>query len=143
MQDGQYGGRQGHKHGNPSASSVARNRAMQRSKSHAPLYRLARSLPFAQVPTSVLRCSFSKKLMDEDDPPCSLPNGRAVCKSLITRLALDLYSQDLPLSAWLHIGLSTHPCPLVLFLSAPLELLGARRQGAEVAARQSGSIYLR
>ena len=137
------GGRQGNKHGNPIASSVARNRAMQRSKYHAPLYRLARSLPFAEVPTSVLRCSFSKKLMDEEDAPCSLPNGRAVCKSLISRLALDLYAQDLPLSAWLQLGLSTHPCPLVLSLSAPLELLGARRQGAEVAVRQSRSIYLR
>lgn len=76
---------------------------MQRSKYHAPLYRIARSLPFADVSTSVLRCSFTNKLMDEDDPPCSLPNGRAVCKSLMTRLALDLYQKDLPLSAWLHV----------------------------------------
>ena len=67
------------------------------------LARRGRSLPCVEVPTSVLRCSFSNKLMDEQDAPCVLPNGRAVCKSLITRLAADLYGRELPLSAWLDL----------------------------------------
>jgi hypothetical protein len=41
--------------------------------------------------------------MDEQDAPCVLPNGRAVCKSLIIRLAADLYGRELPLSAWLDL----------------------------------------
>ena len=66
----------------------------------------------------MLRCSFSNKLMDEDDAPCCLPNGAAVCKSLITRLAHDLYGHNLPLSAWLDLG--SLPCLPQLPLLPPL-----------------------
>ena len=38
------------------------------------------------------------------DAPCCFPNGRAACKSFVTKLASDLYGKSLSLSAWLDLG---------------------------------------
>jgi len=67
------------------------------------LYNIARRLPMTVPAETTLLCSYSGKLLDGDDPPCALPNGRIVARSLVMRLADEYYGHNLSLAAWLDL----------------------------------------
>ncbi|EKX37260.1 hypothetical protein GUITHDRAFT_145102 [Guillardia theta CCMP2712] len=78
---------------------VSRNR----DPLHRAFYRIAKDLPMMAVSNSVMLCSYTRKVMDEDDPPCALPNGRLVAKSVAMKIADEIYGKDLSLSTWLDL----------------------------------------
>lgn len=51
-----------------------------------PFHSLARDLPRAQHVHSILVCSLSKRIMDEDNPPMALPNGNVYGSSALQQI---------------------------------------------------------